>query len=61
MTAAANFRFAEGRPAAAAAVAAAVFARMTDGYVYNPRKASFSSGPEALELARSSETEDGGP
>ena len=50
----ANFRFGDGPQSAAAMIAAAIFAQLADGIVYNPRKTNFSTGAEALEAARES-------
>lgn len=57
LTVAADFRFAEGRQAAAAAMAAAVFAQITGGYVYDPRQLSFLAGKDAIQVTQSRDDE----
>ena len=52
MNVSANFRFADGDHVFAAPVAAAILARLADGFVYNPRTTTFSRGEAALEAAR---------
>lgn len=52
MSVLANFRFADGNQSLGARVAAAIFAKLANGFVYNPRTMIFSSGEDALEAMR---------